>query len=116
MVLVVLVVLVVVLVVVFRTDRSSGEPLLLPVFKNPPPGPPKPPPGPPKPPPGPALPPPGPPPGGPGCNGGGPGGGSAGPGGGGELTACRYLPKSLLTGLPVTYSCRYLGTTRIRRQ
>ena len=55
MVLVVLVVLVVVLVVlavVFRTGRSSGKPLLLPVLKKPPPGPPKPPPGPPKPPPG----------------------------------------------------------------
>ena len=34
----------------FRTGRSSGKPLLLPVLKKPPPGPPKPPPGPPKPP------------------------------------------------------------------
>ena len=40
----------VVLAVVFRTGRSSGKPLLLPVLKKPPPGPPKPPPGPPKPP------------------------------------------------------------------
>ena len=36
----------------FRTGRSSGKPLLLPVLKKPPPGPPKPPPGPSKPPPG----------------------------------------------------------------
>ena len=45
----------------FRTGRSSGRPLLIPVLKKPPPGPPKPPPGPPKPPPGPPKPPPGPP-------------------------------------------------------
>ena len=32
-----------VLAVVFRTGRSSGKPLLLPVLKKPPPGPPKPP-------------------------------------------------------------------------
>ena len=31
----------------FNTGRSSGKPLLLPVLKKPPPGPPKPPPGPP---------------------------------------------------------------------
>ena len=37
----------------FSDSRSSGKPLLLPVLKKPPPGPPKPPPGPPKPPPGP---------------------------------------------------------------
>ena len=36
----------------FNTGRSSGKPLLLPVLKKPPPGPPKPLPGPPKPPPG----------------------------------------------------------------
>ena len=73
--------------------------------------------GPAEPPPGPPGPPPlqpGPPGGGPGGGSDGPGSGSAGPGGGGELTACRYLPKSLHTGLPVTYSCRYLGTTRSR--
>ena len=39
----------VVLAVVFRTGRSSGKPLLLPVIKKPPRGPPKPPPGPPEP-------------------------------------------------------------------
>ena len=39
----------VVLAVVFRTGRSSGKPLLLPVLKKTPPGPPKPPPGPPNP-------------------------------------------------------------------
>ena len=33
----------------FRNGRSSGKPLLLPVLKKPPPGPPKPPPGPPNP-------------------------------------------------------------------
>ena len=33
----------------FRTGKSSGKPLLLPVLKKPPPGPPKTPPGPPKP-------------------------------------------------------------------
>ena len=32
----------------FRTGKSSGKPLLLPVLKKPPPGAPKPPPGPPK--------------------------------------------------------------------
>ena len=47
---VVLVVVLVVLAVVFRTRGSSGKPLLLPVLKKPPPGPPKPPPGLPKPP------------------------------------------------------------------
>ena len=35
----------------FRTGRSSGKPLLLPVLKKPLPGPPKPTPGPPEPPP-----------------------------------------------------------------
>ena len=35
----------------FSDSGSSGKPLLLPVLKKPPPGPPKPPPGPPKPPP-----------------------------------------------------------------
>ena len=34
----------------FRTGRSSGKPLLLPILKQTPPGPPKPPPGTPKPP------------------------------------------------------------------
>ena len=38
----------VVLAVVFRIGRSRGKPLLLPMLKKPPPGPPKPPPGPPK--------------------------------------------------------------------
>ena len=32
----------------FRTGRSSGKPLLIPMLKKTPPGPPKPPPGPPK--------------------------------------------------------------------
>ena len=35
----------------FRTGRGSGKPLLLPVLKTTPPGPPKPTPGPPEPPP-----------------------------------------------------------------
>ena len=39
----VLVAVLVVPAVVFRTGRSSGKPLLLPVQKKPPPGPPKPP-------------------------------------------------------------------------
>ena len=45
----VLVVVWVVLAMVFRTGRSSGKPLLLPVQTKPPRGPPKPPPGPPEP-------------------------------------------------------------------
>ena len=41
---------------VFRTGKSSGKPLLLPVLKKPSPGPPTPASGPPKPPPGPPKP------------------------------------------------------------
>ena len=49
----VLVVVLVVLGVVLELLEAVAEPLLLPVLKKPPPGPPKPLPGPPKPPPGP---------------------------------------------------------------
>ena len=47
----------VVLGVVLEQVEAVAKPLLLPVLKKPPPGPPKPPPGPPKPPPGPPKPP-----------------------------------------------------------
>ena len=49
---VVLVVVLVVLGVVLEQVEAVAKPLLVPVLKKPPPGPPKPPPGPPKPPPG----------------------------------------------------------------
>ena len=49
---VVLVVVLVVLGVVLEQVEAVAKPLLLPVLKKPPPGPPKPPPGPPKSPPG----------------------------------------------------------------